>query len=83
MELSISWATACDEEMTLAGERFEGRPVREVGPELPGQCLIALVTSGEDTFVPDAGYILQNGDHVTVIGEHDAVREAMAMLRGD
>jgi NhaP-type Na+/H+ or K+/H+ antiporter/Trk K+ transport system NAD-binding subunit len=71
------------QEVTLTGKRFEGRPVREVGPELPGQCLIALVTSGEDTFVPDAGYILQNGDHVTVIGEHDAVREAMALLRGD
>ena len=71
------------QEVTLTGERFEGRPVREVGPELPGRCLIGLVTSGEDTFVPAADYVLQSGDHVTVIGEHDAVREAMAMLRGD
>ena len=70
------------QEIILEGERFEGHPVREVGPELPGRCLIALVTSGGETFVPEADYVLERGDHVTVIGEHDAVREAMAMLRG-
>jgi NhaP-type Na+/H+ or K+/H+ antiporter len=70
------------QEVILEGEQFEGHPVREVGPELPGRCLIALVTSDGETFVPEADYVLERGDHVTVIGEHDAVREAMAMLRG-
>ena len=70
------------QEVILEGEQFEGHPVREVGPELPGRCLIALVTSDGETFVPEANYVLERGDHVTIIGEHDAVREAMAMLRG-
>ena len=71
------------QEVTVEGDRFADRPVREVGPELPGRCLIGLVTSSENTFVPKADYVLKHGDRVTIIGEHDAVREAMAMLRGN
>ena len=71
------------QEVTVEGDRFADRPVREVGPELPGRCLIGLVTSSENTFVPKADYVLEHGDRVTIIGEHDAVREAMAMLRGN
>jgi NhaP-type Na+/H+ or K+/H+ antiporter/Trk K+ transport system NAD-binding subunit len=71
------------QEVTLTGETYANRPVSEVGPELPGRCLIGLVTSGEETFVPEADYVLERGDRVTIIGEHDAVREAMAIFRGD
>ena len=70
------------QEVTLTGETYEDRPVRDVGPELPGQCLIGLVTSDGETFVPEADYVLERGDRVTIIGEHDAVREAMGVFRG-
>ncbi|PSP50173.1 potassium transporter [Halobacteriales archaeon QH_7_69_31] len=70
------------QEVTLTGQTYEDRPVRDVGPELPGQCLIGLVTSDGETFVPEADYVLERGDRVTIIGEHDAVREAMAVFRG-
>ena len=50
---------------------------------LPDRCLIALVTHSEDTFVPEADFVLKRGDRLTIVGEHDAVREAMALFRGD
>ena len=71
------------QEVTLTGETYEDRPVRDVGPKLPGRCLIGLVTSDGETFVPEADYVLERGDRVTIIGEHDAVRDAMAVFRGE
>jgi NhaP-type Na+/H+ or K+/H+ antiporter/Trk K+ transport system NAD-binding subunit len=71
------------QEVTLCGEPYEDRAVCDVGPELPGRCLIALVTSDGETFVPEADYVLTRGDQVTIIGEHDAVREAMGLFRGN
>ncbi|PSQ35408.1 potassium transporter [Halobacteriales archaeon SW_12_69_24] len=71
------------QEVTLSGETYEDRAVCDVGPELPGRCLIALVTSDGETFVPEADYVLTRGDQVTIIGEHDAVREAMGLFRGN
>jgi NhaP-type Na+/H+ or K+/H+ antiporter len=80
------WSRNIDEggdvqEVTVKSEEFIGRPIREVGPELPGRCLIGLVTHDGKTFVPEADYVLERGDHLTIIGEHDAVREAMDICR--
>jgi NhaP-type Na+/H+ or K+/H+ antiporter len=82
------WARNLDEggdvqEVILGNGELIGRPVREVGPELPGRCLIALVTHGDETFVPEADYVLERGDHLTLMGEHDAVRKSMAHCRGE
>ncbi|MEF8913364.1 cation:proton antiporter domain-containing protein [Natronomonas sp.] len=71
------------QEVTVKSEEFIGRPIREVGSELPGRCLIALITHDGETFVPEADYTLERGDHLTIIGEHDAVRDAMAVCRGE
>lgn len=71
------------QEVTLGNEDFVGRPLNEVGPELPGRCLIVLLTRGDETFVPEATEVLQAGDHVTLVGEHDAVRSAMELVRAD
>jgi len=71
------------QEVTLGNDAFVGRPINDVGPELPGRCLIVLVTRDEETFVPEATGALQRGDHLTLVGEHDAVRSAMSLVRGD
>ncbi|QLD91204.1 NAD-binding protein [Natronomonas salina] len=71
------------QEVTLGNEAFVGRPLNEVGPELPGRCLIVLLTRDDETFVPEATEVLQTGDHVTLVGDQDDVREAMALVRGD
>ncbi len=71
------------QEVAVENDAFVGRTVDEAGDELPDRCLIALVTHTDDTFVPEADFVLERGDRITIAGEHDAVREAMARCRGD
>ncbi len=71
------------QEVTVTNEEFVGLTVQEASAKLPGRCLVALVTHGDDTFVPEADYVLDRNDHITIVGEHDAVREAMALCRGE
>ena len=70
------------QEVAVENDDFVGRTVDEAGDALPDRCLIALVTHSENTLVPDADFVLERGDRVTFVGEHDAVREAMALCRG-
>ena len=69
------------QEVEVTNEELVGRTVREVGPELPDRCLIALVSRNGNTEVPEAGFTLQEGDRITLIGSGEAVREAMAFCR--
>jgi len=68
------------QEVELTDDDLVGRPVSEVGPELPTGCLIALVTRDGETFVPAAADVLERGDHITVLGNREAVREAMKQI---
>jgi NhaP-type Na+/H+ or K+/H+ antiporter len=77
-----SWMTSLGregdvQEIALTADELVGRTIAEVGPELPGGCLIALVTRDGETRVPEAEFTLQEGDHVTVLGNREGVREAM------
>jgi len=65
------------QEIEVTSEELVGRTIREVGPELPPTTLIALVTRDDETQVPDADFTLERGDRITLIGQRDAVREAM------
>jgi len=71
------------QEIEVTADGLTGRTVREVGPELPGGCLIALVSHEGGNFVPDADYTLERGDRITLIGQREAVREAMAVCHPD
>lgn len=68
------------QEVALRNEVFIDQPLNEVGPELPGGCLIVLVTHDEDTFVPEATYLLRENDHLTLVGEYDDVRAGVSLL---
>ncbi|WP_435319621.1 cation:proton antiporter domain-containing protein [Haloarchaeobius sp. TZWSO28] len=65
------------QEIQVTSEQLIGRTVREIGPELPEGCLIALVSRNGDTQVPDADFTMQEGDRITLLGRRDGVREAM------
>ena len=71
------------QEIEITADELVGQTLRELGPELPESCLIALVSRDGETFVPEASFTLQQGDHVTVIGQRDAVREAMRFVHPD
>jgi NhaP-type Na+/H+ or K+/H+ antiporter len=71
------------QEIEVTSEDLVGRTVREIGPELPDGCLIALVARNGDIEVPDADFTLQSGDRITLLGRRDAVREAMDFCHPD
>jgi len=71
------------QEVTLENEAFINRPLDEVGPKLPGRCLIALVTHDGEMFVPESTYTLKRNDRLTLIGEHQAVQSAMSLMHGE
>jgi Trk K+ transport system NAD-binding subunit len=71
------------QEIEVTSDELIGRTVREVGPELPEGCLIALVSRDGENFVPGADYTLERGDRLTLIGQRDAVRDAMTFCHPD
>jgi NhaP-type Na+/H+ or K+/H+ antiporter len=68
------------QEIEMTNESMIGRSVQELGPELPGTSLIALIARDGDTSVPTAETVLEEGDRVTIIGDREDVREAMEEL---
>ncbi|MFD1513791.1 cation:proton antiporter [Halomarina rubra] len=65
------------QEIEVTADELVGRSVREVGPELPGGCLIALVARNGQVQVPDADFTLERGDRITLLGDRESVRDAM------
>jgi len=63
-------------ETEVTSEEMVGVTLRDIGPELPGGSLIALVARNGETQVPDAEFTLQLGDRVTLIGGREDVQEA-------
>jgi Trk K+ transport system NAD-binding subunit len=66
------------QEITVTSEELIGRTLSEIGPELPRGCIVALVSRNGDVEVPGADYTFQEGDNLTLLGERESVREAMA-----
>ena len=70
-------------EVTLRNDELVGRPLNDLGTDLPGGCLVALVTQGSDTFVPEADYTLEADDRLTLVGERQAVQSTSSIVRGE
>jgi len=67
------------QEIEVTSEEIIGKPISEVGPILPDACLIALVSRNEETVVPTADYVIQQGDKLTLLGQRDPVRNGMKL----
>ena len=68
------------QEIEVTDEGLVGKTIEEVDDTLPNGCIIALVSRGEENTVPESGFELEYGDHLTVLGRKDAVREAIDTL---
>ncbi|PSQ04207.1 potassium transporter [Halobacteriales archaeon QS_6_71_20] len=71
------------QEIEVTSEDLAGVAIRDIGPELPGQSLIALVCRDDTTQVPPPEFTLEIGDRVTVIGDREDVRQAMTRFHPD
>jgi len=58
-----------------------GQSIGDIGPQLPEDCLVALVSRNGDVHVPGPEFVVEPGDHVTLLGQRAAVREAMGLFR--
>ncbi|WP_049922348.1 cation:proton antiporter domain-containing protein [Halopiger djelfimassiliensis] len=65
------------QEIEVTDDDLVGRQIVDVGGELPNGVLIALVSRNGTSEVPTPDVELQRGDHVTLIGRTEAVREAI------
>ncbi|WP_408959774.1 cation:proton antiporter [Natrinema sp. 74] len=65
------------QEIEVTDEDLVGREIAEVGSELPNGVLIALVSRNGTSEVPTPDVVLERGDHITLIGRTEAVREGI------
>jgi NhaP-type Na+/H+ or K+/H+ antiporter/K+/H+ antiporter YhaU regulatory subunit KhtT len=65
------------QETALTADEFVGLTIREFDQEIPTGVLIALVGRNGDNHIPDADFTLRRGDRLTLLGDKQAVREAM------
>ncbi|SEQ88783.1 cation:proton antiporter domain-containing protein [Natrinema salaciae] len=65
------------QEIEITEEDLVGKRIADVGSELPNGVLIALVSRDGTSEVPTPDVELRHGDHITLIGRTEAVREAI------
>jgi NhaP-type Na+/H+ or K+/H+ antiporter len=69
------------QEIEVENEELIGINIEELGPMLPHDCLVALISRNGETMVPTADYTIERGDKLTLLGQHDPVREGMELLK--
>lgn len=65
------------QEIEVTAESLVGTTIGDLQSELPSRCLVALIGRGGENHVPDEDVTLEYGDHVTFLGQTEAVREAI------
>ena len=65
------------QEVEVTDEDLVGRSVGDINPDLPEGCIIALLTRDGENTVPGGDTELECGDHLTVIGPRENVKEAV------
>lgn len=71
------------QEIAVRNPELAGSTVRELDSYLPEQVLLVMIGCEGEAHLPDRQETIERGDHVTVIGAREAVREAMAVLTED
>ena len=65
------------QEIEVTSEEITGKTIGALEETLPNRCLIALIGRDGENHVPELDDTIQRGDHVTFLGQTDAVREAV------
>ncbi len=65
------------QEIEVTSEGAAGRTIDELTADLPNSVLIALVSRDGDIQVPDENFTVQQGDHLTLLGRKEAVRNTI------
>ncbi|WP_280535889.1 cation:proton antiporter [Halopenitus sp. POP-27] len=65
------------QEVEVTAENLAGKTIRDLNAQIPDGTFVAVVSRDGENHVPSADTVLEYGDHVTFIGDTDAVRRAM------
>ena len=65
------------QEIEVTADRLVGKTIGELDGDLPDGVLIALVSRGGESQIPESDWTVDRGDHLTFVGRRDAVREAI------
>jgi NhaP-type Na+/H+ or K+/H+ antiporter len=65
------------QEIEVTAEHLIGKTIEEVNAEIPDGCIVAILGREGDSHIPNADDTLQANDHITFIGDADAVSRAM------
>jgi len=68
------------QEIEVTDEGLVGVTIAEIHDELPEGCMVALLTRDGENTVPDPDLEIEYGDHLTVLGRIESVREAIGRL---
>jgi len=65
------------QEVEVTAENLAGKTIQELNAQIPDGTFVAIVSHDGENHVPSADRVLEYGDHVTFVGDADAVRRAM------
>lgn len=68
------------QEIEMTAERIVGESIRSLNERIPGGCLVAEIGQGADAHVPNPDELLEYGDHITFLGDAEAVQEAVDLF---
>ena len=71
------------QEIEVTAESLVGTSISDLDGELPDGVLVALVSRDGESQIPEPGWTLQHGDHLTFVGRRDAVHRALEQCHPD
>jgi NhaP-type Na+/H+ or K+/H+ antiporter len=66
------------QEFEVTAEDVAGKTIADLASAIPEGCLIALVSRDDENKVPDGDFELQHGDRITLVGQNEAVQNALS-----
>ncbi|WP_330630268.1 cation:proton antiporter domain-containing protein [Halocatena halophila] len=71
------------QEVEIKSQKLSGVRIADLGSDFPGGCIIGLVSREGENVVPTGDFELEYGDHLTIIGRKESVREAIELCDPD
>jgi Trk K+ transport system NAD-binding subunit len=65
------------QEIEVTSEKLAGKSIRDLNADIPDGTFVAVVSRNGENHIPSADSVLEYGDHVTFIGDTDAVKRAI------
>ncbi len=61
----------------MTAEDLVGRTIEEINTQVPDGVIVAVISRDGESRIPSAGDTLEHGDHITFIGDEEAVDRAI------